>query len=189
MRVVVLSSTAFGGPMYSYVNEEGATVITDDLKKVPERYRKQVKVTESTRQTDESVTDRVEEALSGVWETMRGWKVPLPETNMISGLTNYQSAVLIGGFVIAALVFAIMALSQSPAIKFAMKWALMFVVVSMIYALYFSELDSIGGETPQTSTDPTTRPGTVIQRVKQKAKSFEQIHQQKANKLDRTGQP
>ena len=174
---------ALGGSMYSYVNDEGAVVVTDDLKKVPERYRKRVKVTEGKEQAADKAASFIPQVVSRAQEKVSGWKLPLPDTIM-PGFTNYQSAVLIGGFVIAALVFAIMTLSRSPAIKFAMKWALMFVVVGMVYALYFSQLEGLSSEGSQRTGGPTTRPAALLDKVKHKARGIERIQQRRADQVD-----
>jgi hypothetical protein len=185
---VSLSGKALAGSMYSYVNEEGATVITDDLKKVPERYRKQVKVTEVKGQDSSRVAGWMSDVVSRVKETVSGLDVPFPE-KLIPGLTNYQSAVLIGGFVVSVLAFAMMTLFRNPGVKFAMKWVLMFVVVGTVYALYFSELDGLGSDGSQITTGSASRPTTVIQRVKIKAKDVERGQQRRADELDRLGAP
>ena len=193
MLVLSVCSWASGvsaSSLYTYVNDDGAVVLTDDLKSVPERYRSRVKVAEFNDEprTDAGAAVAAILAESTTGGSTRSFIDRLPDFT-ISGLSTYQSYVLAGGFLGAVLAFAAMTLTRSPALSFAMKWVLMFMVVGVIYALYFSELKTYGELGSDGTAASSDQPTSVVDRVKGKTKAVEDMQQRRFDRIDSLTQP
>ena len=199
-------STVMAGSFYKYVNDEGAVVVTDSLQHVPPQYRDRVEVREFQDRPDRvsvPVSTPVHEPTPAPTTHMRESSVERGETGTfidflqdfsfidflpdfsISGLTKYQSVVLIGGFVGACVAFATMAFARNPAVSFAMKWVLTFVVMGTIYALYFSELKTYGPPGRNGASGGPATPRTAVERVKVKAAEIEEIQRQRLGEMDK----
>ncbi len=184
LSVWCLVPGAEAGTFY-YTKDDGSVVMVDDLKKVPQRYRNRVKEFDDKPARSEgwsggSIVSTLREKASGLMDMLQAFKVADRE--------RYQSIVLAVGFVGAVFSFAVMVLSTNPGTKFAMKWVLMFVVVGMIYALYFSELktyDTVGSDEAGNSSGQR---GSLVQRMKAKAKHIEQNQQEHADELSQLHQ-
>ncbi len=195
--VLGVPAVGLSATVYTYVDDKGTVVMTDQLKKVPPRYRNKVKTLEQN-----DPPPRVD-PVSGpappdgsrpapmpaqtravVDEQKRSWSQffwnALPE-EIVPGLTQYQSVLLIGGFVIGSTLFAVLMFTRNPALQFAMKWALTFVVAGTLYGMYFAELGttlSVKGE------EQITDPRTVLDQVRVKVKGIEQRQEERIKSME-----
>lgn len=80
--------------IYSYIDEQGTPVLTDNFESIPERYRAKVQVTEQAPKgpSEHSAAIRLQQKVAGWIQNAGAWlSVSVPS---ISGLTRYQSQVL-----------------------------------------------------------------------------------------------
>lgn len=199
LLILVLGAPAVSLPatVYTYVDDGGTVVMTDRLKNVPPRFRDKVRVIEQNdgppRESPAPVpaapdlspsepvpsAGRVEAEGEGTRWSEFFWNA-LPD-KIVPGLTQYQSVLLIGGFVVGSTVFAAMMLTRNPALQFALKWALIFVAGGTFYGIYFAELGttlSVKGE------EQITDPRTVLDRVRVKVKEIEERQQQRIQTME-----
>lgn len=168
-----------GGTVYSYVDDDGTVIMTDRLTQVPPRFRDKVTVLEEGEVPAPS-TSRSANWGEGTGWSQRFWNA-LPE-EIVPGLTQYQSVLLIGGSVIATVVFAAMMLTRNPALQFALKWALIFVAGGTFYGIYFAEL---GADLTPKGEKPITDPRTVVDRVRVKVKEIEARQEERTRQIER----
>ena len=167
----VSASLSSAKQMYSYLNDQGNIVATDDLGQVPVQYRKKVKVTEMTESTPSGEhQDHAGEVpkFTGILETVMEWS---PDFT-ISGMSKKQSQWLIGGFLVGTFAAGTLLFSRDPSIKFAMKWVLFLSVVGVAYQLYFTEFGPEG----------------AVDRFKTKRQDIEQLHQDRTKQIDQLEQ-
>ena len=163
-----------GATVYTYVDEDGTVIMTDRLANVPPRFRNKVNVIEQ----ENAVTS------SGSRWSQLFWDA-LPE-EIVPGLTQYQSVLLIGGLVIGSVVFAAMMLTRNPALQFALKWALTFVVAGTLYGIYFAEL---GTNLSAKGEEQVTDPRAVLDRVRGKVKQIEERQEERTQQIEELNQP
>lgn len=125
--------------LYSYIDEHGTPVLTDDYNSIPERYRARVKTTErSVSQPAQSaplgaVHNTVTSLTKKVAGTIGGFA---PE---ISGLSPAQSKILTSAGVIGFICVIAMYLSRSQVIKFLSLWTLILTGIVTPVLLYTAE--------------------------------------------------
>lgn len=199
LLVLVLGPPAIShaGTVYTYVDDDGTVVMTDRLKSVPPRFRDKVSVIEQQeppprvdpipvpsapdvpRAAPAPAAGRAGPAENGNRWSRWFWSA-LP-AEIIPGLTQYQSVLLIGGFITGSVVFAAMMLTRNPALQFALKWALIFVVGGTFYGIYFAELGttlSIKGE------EQVSGPRTVLDRVRGTVKEIEERQRERIRQME-----
>lgn len=131
MGVVLLLVTGLMMPhvvvaetMYSYIDEHGTPVLTDNYNNIPERYRAKVKTIEqSVRQPSQTAP------FGAIQQTVTSWAknitAPIggfaPE---ISGLSPAQSRILTTAGLVALICVIAMYLIRNQAIKFISLWIL-----------------------------------------------------------------
>lgn len=187
--LIVPAGSASAGEFYTYTDEKGIVVMTISLEQVPKRFRLQAKV---TRMKDLPVEAGAHapapaaEPRDGFdWRSKVGRVMDyLPDT-IISGLNKRQSVLLIGGFLAGAVAFGVMIMTRSPAIRFAMKWALMFVGFGVMYALYFTQLETRSAEILGQPDGSAAHPVSLMDRVKIEAAEIEQTQDTRARHLDK----
>ena len=132
---------AFTTTIYSYIDEGGTPVLTDNFESVPERYRAKVQVTEqvSKSPSDHSVAVRLQQTIAG-WthNTGLGLSTFIPN---ISGLTHYQSQVLSIGGAAAVICLLIKLLVRSQAVRFLCLWCLVMLGL-IVPGLLFTSQDA-----------------------------------------------
>lgn len=125
--------------IYSYINEQGTPVLTDNYESIPERYRAKVKTTER------SVSPSAQTApLGAIQHTVTSWAKNMtgaiggfaPE---ISGLSPAQSKILTTAGVVALICVIAMYMSQNQAIKFLSLWTLILAGIVTPVLMYTAQ--------------------------------------------------
>jgi hypothetical protein len=100
---LLLSAIASATTIYSYIDEQGTPVLTDNYESIPERYRAKVQVTEQAPKgaSDHSAAVRLQQKVAG-WASNAGTELGKFTPN-ISGLTHYQSQFLSFGGIVAVI--------------------------------------------------------------------------------------
>ena len=100
---LLLPEIASATTIYSYIDEQGTPVLTDNSESIPERYRAKVQATEQAPKgpSDHSAVVRLQEKVAG-WAKNSGAGLGLFTQN-ISGLTHFQSRVLSFGGIVAVI--------------------------------------------------------------------------------------
>lgn len=144
--IVLLSATSLLVPyeagadtIYSYIDEQGTPVLTDNYNSIPERYRAKVQTTErSASQPSQTAS------FGTMHHTVMSWAKNMTGTISgfapeISGLSSYQSKVItITGLVVLICVIA-MYMSRSQVVKFLSLWVLILVGIGTPVLLYTSQ--------------------------------------------------
>jgi len=146
MGVVLLLITGLMMPhvvvaetMYSYIDEHGTPVLTDNYNNIPERYRAKVKTIEqSVRQPSQTAP------FGAIQHTVTSWvkniTAPIggfaPE---ISGLSPAQSRILTTAGLVALICVIAMYLIRNQAIKFITLWTLILTGIVTPVLLYTAQ--------------------------------------------------
>jgi len=153
---------------YTYVDDRGTVVFTDDKNSIPPRYRARVKVREE-RESPKGAGALIEQGAAAVEQvtdkiagTVTGAASESPFT--IAGLSPYQSRVLSLAFVAAAVMGGVMLLSGNPALRFLMRWLLVLLAIGTTATMYFSE-------------------GGLAQKAGGTAREMQQTQQQKSQQI------
>jgi len=138
---VLVPEIASASTSYSYIDDQGTPVLTDNFDSIPERYRAKVQTTEQAPKgaSNHSTTVRLQEKIAG-WAPNAGGGLGKYAPN-ISGLTHYQSQVLsVGGI---ALVICLLAryFARNQAIRFLSQWCLIMLVL-IVPALVLTSQDA-----------------------------------------------
>ena len=141
MTSLLLPEIASATTIYSYIDERGTPVLTDNFESIPERYRAKVQVTEQAPQgaSDHSAAVRLQQKVAG-WanNTGAGFSTFTPN---ISGLTHYQSQVLSFGAIVAVICLLARFLGRSQIVRFLSLWCLIMVGL-IVPALFFTSQDA-----------------------------------------------
>lgn len=128
--------------LYSYINEQGTPVLTDDYNSIPERYRAKVKTTER------SVSQPAQTApLGAIHNTVTSWTKKMTGTiggfaPEISGLSPAQSKILTSAGLVGLICVIAMYMSRGQVIKFLSLWILILTGIVTPVLLYTAQ----GGE-------------------------------------------
>ena len=153
---------------YTYVDDKGTVVFTDNKDNIPARYRARVKVLEERESAKggggliEKRATAVEQVTAKVTGKITDTASQSPIT--IPGLSPYQSRVLSLAFVGAVLIAGTMLLSGNPALRFLMRWLLVLLAIGTTASMYFSE-------------------GGLAQKATGTAKELERTQQQKSQQI------
>ena len=153
---------------YTYVDDKGTVVFTDNKDNIPARYRARVKVLEERESAKggggliEKGATAVEQVTAKVTGKITDTASQSPIT--IPGLSPYQSRVLSLAFVGAVLIAGTMLLSGNPAVRFLMRWLLVLLAIGTTASMYFSE-------------------GGLAQKATGTAKELERTQQQKSQQI------
>ena len=153
---------------YTYVDDKGTVVFTDNKDNIPARYRARVRVLEEGESKKggggliEKGTAAVEQVTGKITGKITDTASQSPIT--IPGLSPYQSRVLSLAFVGAVLIAGTMLLSGNPALRFLMRWLLVLLAIGTTASMYFSE-------------------GGLAQKATGTAKELERTQQQKSQQL------
>ena len=149
---------------YTYVDDKGTVVFTDNKDSIPARYRARVKVLEEGESAKgaggliEKGATAVEQVTGRITDTASRFPITIP------GMSPYQSRVLSLAFVAAVLMGGTMLLSGNPAVRFLMRWLLVLLAIGTTATMYFSE-------------------GGLTQKAKGTAREMERTQQQKAQQI------
>ena len=125
--------------LYSYIDEQGTPILTDNYNSIPERYRAKVKTTER------SVSPPAQTApLGAIHNAVTSWgkrisgAIPgfAPE---ISGLSPAHSKILTSAGLVALICVIAMYLSRSQVIKFLSIWILILTGIVTPVLLYTAQ--------------------------------------------------
>ncbi len=138
---LLLSGAAFATTIYSYVDEGGTPVLTDNFERIPERYRAKVQVTEQAPKgaTDHSAAVRLQQKIADWAHSQDGMLGTF--TPSISGLTPYQSKVLTFGGIAAVVCLLVKLLIRSQVTKFLSLWCLIMLGLT-VPVLFFTSQDA-----------------------------------------------
>ncbi len=134
---VIASATT----IYSYIDERGTAVMTDNYESIPERYRAKVQSTEQAHKisSNHSQALRLQQAVSDWAQTARARLGTFSPS--ISGLTPYQSHVLSLGGLIAVMCLLARLFVRSQVVRFLSLWCLVMVGLT-VPALLFTSRDA-----------------------------------------------
>ena len=139
--------------MYSYIDDQGTPVITDNFNAIPERYRAKVKTTEQTSNVPQgtstagTIHERVTK-LGRQFTDMASNSVP-----NISGLSASQSTILTYAGVAAIVLFIAMYMSNGQSIRLLALWCLIMLGLATPVLMYVSKdgpMDVIQKQAAQT---------------------------------------
>ncbi|HXT66125.1 MAG TPA: hypothetical protein VN657_04990 [Nitrospiraceae bacterium] len=139
--------------MYSYIDDQGTPVITDNFNAIPERYRAKVKTTEQTSNVPQgtstagTIHERVTK-LGRQFTDMASNSVP-----NISGLSTSQSKILTYAGVAAIVLFIAMYMSNGQSIRLLALWCLIMLGLATPVLMYVSKdgpMDVIQKQAAQT---------------------------------------
>jgi len=125
--------------LYSYINEQGTPVLTDDYNSIPERYRAKVKTTER------SVSPPPQTApLGTIHNTVTNWTKNMTATiggfaPEISGLSPAQSKILMTAGLAGLICVIAMYMTRSQVIKFLSLWVLILTGIVTPVLLYTNQ--------------------------------------------------
>lgn len=137
----LLTGTASATTIYSYIDDRGTPVLTDNFESIPERYRAKVRVTEqvSKAASDHSVAVKLQEKITDLTHsTSAGFGKFTPS---ISGLTPYQSQVLTFGGIAAVVCLLVRLLLRSQVTRFLSLWCLIMLGLT-VPALFLTSQDA-----------------------------------------------
>jgi hypothetical protein len=135
--------------IYSYVDERGTAVMTDNYNNIPERYRSKVQITEtspsshSTGSPMATLHNSVTHVTKDIAQGMKGLAPDIP------GMSSYQSQILTYAGLIALVCLAAMYLSRGQVTRFLALWCLILVGLATPVLLYVSKdgpLDILRGK-------------------------------------------
>ncbi len=125
--------------MYSYIDEHGTPVLTDNYNNIPERYRAKVKTIEqSVRQPSQTAS------FGAIQHTATSWAKKITATAggfapEISGLSPAQSKILTTAGFVALICVIAMYLIRNQAIKFISLWTLILTGIVTPVLLYTAQ--------------------------------------------------
>jgi hypothetical protein len=146
---LLLPEIASATTIYSYIDDRGTPVLTDNFESIPERYRAKVQVTEPAPQgaSDHSAAVRLQQKIAG-WAHNTGAGLGIFTPN-ISGLTHYQSQVLSFGAIAAVICLLGRFIVRSQVVRFLSLWCLIMLGLTVPVLLFTSQdapLDLLSGQ-------------------------------------------
>jgi hypothetical protein len=146
---LLLPEIASATTIYSYIDDRGTPVLTDNFESIPERYRAKVQVTEQAPQgaSDHSAAVRLQQKIAG-WAHNTGAGLGIFTPN-ISGLTHYQSQVLSFGAIAAVICLLGRFIVRSQVVRFLSLWCLIMLGLTVPVLLFTSQnapLDLLSGQ-------------------------------------------
>jgi hypothetical protein len=145
----LLPGIASATTIYSYIDDRGIPVLTDNFESIPERYRAKVQVTEQVPKgaSDHSAAVTLQQQIIG-WANYTGAGLGI-FTPSISGLTHYQSQVLSFGAIVAVICLIARFFGRSQVIRFLSLWCLIMlglIVPALVFTSQDAPLDLLSGQ-------------------------------------------
>lgn len=154
---------------------------TDRLEDIPARYRSQVKVTERLSQP-ETPSSRRAATPAAFGEDLLVRLIDLVPSNLIPGLTAYQTVMLVSGSLAILLVYGVGKLIGSPFWRMLMPWAIGFLAIAAIYFMFVSDLsDKVTARAGEKSR------GSLVHQFREKGKSLAEKKGQRLKQADQVG--
>ena len=125
--------------IYSYIDERGTAVMTDNYETIPERYRAKVQATEHAPQaaSNHSKAVQLQQSVSDWAQVARAQLRTF--TPSISGFTPYQSQVLTVGGLVGVVCLLARLFARSQAIRFLSLWCLVMLGLTLPVLLFTSQ--------------------------------------------------
>lgn len=125
--------------LYSYIDDRGTPVLTDNFESIPERYRAKVQETEQAPKgaPDHSAAVRLQQKVAG-WASNTSGGLGRFTPN-ISGLTHYQSEVLTFGGIVAVICLLARSFVRSQIVRFLSLWCLIMLGLTVPSLLFTSQ--------------------------------------------------
>jgi hypothetical protein len=130
------SNEALATTMYSYIDEQGTPVITDNFNTIPERYRARVRTTDQIS-TVPQTAGTIQERLSNLGGQLRG--MVSGATPNISGLSPSQSEILTYASLAAIVLLVAMYMSKGQAVRLLALWCLIMLGLATPVLMYVSK--------------------------------------------------
>jgi hypothetical protein len=136
---VVPLTSAPATTMYSYIDEQGTAVITDNLNTIPERYRAKVQTIEQKPKTSQETS-----TAGAIHERITNWGRELNDMASaavpnISGLSPSQSQILTYAGVAAIILLVAMTVSKGQMIRLLALWCLIMLGLATPVLMYVSK--------------------------------------------------
>ncbi len=137
---LLVLDVASAATIYSYIDERGTPVLTDNFESIPERYRAKVRVTERTPKSpsEHSAAVQLQQKMTDLAHNADGMFGSFAPS--ISGLTHYQSRVLSFGGLVAVICLLARLFGRGQAIRFLSLWGLIMLGLT-VPALFFTSQD------------------------------------------------
>lgn len=150
--------------LYSYINEQGTPVLTDNYDSIPERYRAKVKTTERSVSPPAQTTP-----LGTIHHTVTSWGKKITEAipsfaPEISGLSPAQAKILTTAGLVGLICVIAMYLSRSQVIKFLSLWTLILAGIVTPVLLYTAQ-GGAGDVMKTKATDAAQKQQDRLQQV------------------------
>jgi hypothetical protein len=127
--------------VYSYIDEQGTPVMTDNLNTIPERFRAKVQVTEEAPKgaSDHSVAVKVQQQIT---DLVHNTGIDLNKfVPSLYGFTHFQSKVLSIGGLVAVICLLVRLVGRGQTIRFLSLWCLIMLGLT-VPALFFTSQDA-----------------------------------------------
>ena len=139
--------------MYSYIDDQGTPVVTDNFNAIPERYRAKVKTTEQTSSAPQGAS-----TAGAIHERVTSWQkrvmgIASGAVPNISGLSPSQSKILTYAGIAAIVLIVPMYMSKGPGVRLLALWFLIMLGIGTPVLLYVSKdgpMDVIQKQAAQT---------------------------------------
>ena len=146
---LLLPEIVFATTIYSYIDEQGTPVLTDNFESIPERYRAKVRVTEQAPKgtSDHSAAVKLQQKIGDLFQSSGG--VVGAFAPNISGLTHYQSQVLSLGGIVAVICLITRFFGRNQAVRFLSLWCLILaglIVPALLFTSQDGPLDRLTGQ-------------------------------------------
>ncbi len=135
----LLPEIASATTIYSYIDDRGTQVMTNNFESIPERYRAKMQVTElaPTGSSDHSAAVNLHQKIAGLaHNTGAGLGKFTPN---IPWLTHYQSQVLSFSGIVAVICLLARVFSRSQVARFLALWCLIMMGLTVPVLLYTSQ--------------------------------------------------
>ena len=129
------SVEALATTIYSYIDEQGTPVITDNFNTIPEQYRARVRTTDQIS-TDPQTPGTIQERLSNLGRQFRD--LVSGAAPNISGLSPSQSEILTYAGLAAMVLFVAMSVSKGQVVRFLALWCLIMLGLGTPVLMYVS---------------------------------------------------
>lgn len=127
--------------VYSYIDEQGTPVMTDNINTIPERFRAKVQVTEEAPKgaSDHSVAVKVQQQIT---DLVHNTGIDLNKfVPSMYGFTHFQSKVLSIGGLVAVICLLVRLVGRGQTIRFLSLWCLIMLGLT-VPALFFTSQDA-----------------------------------------------
>lgn len=127
--------------VYSYIDEQGTPVMTDNINTIPERFRAKVQVTEEAPKgaSDHSVAVKVQQQIT---DLVHNTGIDLNKfVPSMYGFTHFQSKVLSIGGLVTVICLLVRLVGRGQTIRFLSLWCLIMLGLT-VPALFFTSQDA-----------------------------------------------